>query len=125
VGIGERNATLVVPLPASISTQGARLRLDLLLPSNEKFPLLPVRLFIEGKPFQRLMLSHETRDESQFIDLPRELLRDKLYVMLGFEFERAYRPIKEHLGKDARLLAMGLKRATWVDVTVTASTPTS
>lgn len=110
----EKNALLVLPTPFNVGAGGVRLDLELLVPANQKKPLLPVRVFLSGQQIERWLLRNDTKEVVQQLAFSAEALRGRSCVELGFRFERAYRPIKEHLGEDARLLGVGLVRATWV-----------
>lgn len=110
----EQKALLVLPTPFKVDADGARLDLELLVPTNQKIPVLPVRVLLSGRQIARWLLRDETNVDIQHLEFSAETLRGRNCIELGFLFERAYRPIKEHLGKDARLFGVGLIRATWV-----------
>jgi hypothetical protein len=105
-------ALLVLPVPASVHGD-ARLEFELLAPINEKFPELSVAIAIEGDPHARWLLRAENAHRPQPLDIPARLLDGRRCIAIGFEFDDAYRPIKEGLGPDARLLGIGLVGATW------------
>jgi hypothetical protein len=112
---GDKHAVLVLPVPASINSDEARLRLDLLVPTNEKFPTLTVHVSALGRQLEPMLLSEVHKEEPQFLKFPTGSLRGRGCIAIGFTFETPYRPIKHRIGKDARLLGMGLVRATWVE----------
>jgi hypothetical protein len=112
---GHKHAVLVLPVPASINNDEARLKLDLLVPTNEKFPTLTVHVSALGRQLEPMLLSEARKEEPQFLKFPPGSLRDRGCIAIGFTFETPYRPIKHRIGKDARLLGMGLVRATWLE----------
>ncbi len=123
---GDKRAVLVLPVPASINSDEARLQLDLLVPTNEKFPTLKVHVSALGRQLEPMLLSETRKEEPQFIKFPAGSLRDRRCIEIGFTFETPYRPIKHRIGKDARLMGMGLVRATWLeDLPSSTTTPNS
>ena len=107
-----RRALLVLPVPESMQG-GARVEFDLLAPINERFPEMPVQVSLDGQAQGRWLLRAENAHMPQPIDIPADALAGRRCIEIGFVFDNAYRPIKEDLGPDARLLGIGLIRATW------------
>lgn len=109
----ERRALLVLPTPAGLAGDG-ELEFDLLAPTNRKFPLATVDVALAGRALAQWQLREGVNQESsQRLSIPAELLASHSCVVLELRFAHAYRPIKHHLGKDGRLLGIGLKAVRW------------
>lgn len=109
----EPRALLVLPTPAGLAGDG-ELEFDLLAPTNRKFPLATVDVSLAGRRLARWQLRQGVSQESsQRLAIPAELLAGRNCVVLELGLAHAYRPIKHHLGKDGRLLGIGLKAVRW------------
>lgn len=111
-----KNALLVLPVPKiTAHNQNLKLELELLPPTNWKFPRIPVQVFLADQPVTRWVFNDGNEKNTRSLELP-EALRQQSCIKIEFHFEKAYRPVEHSLSKDGRLLGIGLKRATWISV---------
>lgn len=109
----ERRALLVLPTPAGLVGDG-ELEFDLLAPTNRKFPLATVDVSLAGRMLTQWQLREGVNKESsQRLVIPAELLAGRSCVTLELRFALAFRPSKQRLGRDGRLLGIGLKTVRW------------
>lgn len=110
-------ALLVLPIPMDVRTRGGALSFQLLVPSNPEFPRLPVRVVANNQEVVSWNLGEIGNDDVRELHFDASALQARSCVEIAFSFKNAYRPLDEGLGEDARLLSIGLKRATWLDTT--------
>lgn len=109
----ERRALLVLPTPAGLVGDG-ELEFDLLAPTNRKFPLATVDVALAGRALAQWQLREGVNKESSHrLLIPAELLAGRSCVTLELRFAHAFRPSKHRLGRDGRLLGIGLKAVRW------------
>ena len=110
----ERRARLVLPVPSDVRGD-ALLELDLLAPTNPKFPLAEVDVSSDGRRLAHLeMREGVNKDGSHRIAIPRDLTVGRTCIELELRFPHAFRPSKNRLGSDSRLLGIGLRAARWI-----------
>ncbi len=106
-------ARLGLPTPPVIDGD-MLLTLDLLAPINHRIPEMQLRLRVPGGQPVDWRIGMQRQDARHYLLVPAELLRDQHCIELHIEIANAYRPIQNRLGRDTRLLGIGLRRAGWL-----------
>lgn len=110
-----RHARLALPTPAA--TDGDLwLALDLLAPVNHRITEMHLRLALAGGEQVDWVIGVQRQDARHYLAVPASLVRGRPCVELQIDVANAYRPIQNRLGKDSRLLGIGLRRAGWISV---------
>ncbi len=108
-----RRARLALPAPPA-TDEDLWLVLDLLAPVNHKFPEMHLRLGLVGAEPVDWVVGLQRQDARHYLAVPASLVRGRSCVELQIDVANAYRPIQNRLGRDGRLLGIGLRRAGWI-----------
>lgn len=108
-----RQARLVLPTPPA-TEEDLWLVLDLLAPVNHRISEIHLRLALaDGEPVD-WDVGLQRQDARHYLAVPASLVRGRPCVELRIDVVNPYRPILNRLGRDGRLLGIGLRRAGWI-----------